>query len=119
MTDTTMTNGSIAGFDVPFVHTRDLGATWRGLLGVTAGTSGKPSHGLPHLLQLAGGYPGQGLQGPARVNDLCTDAGKGTRVSESGALARERRERVIDLVEATPRYGAPGQCPRRNSGPAE
>lgn len=120
MNSTTMTNDLVVGFDLPFVHTCDLGATWRGLGGAPAGHSGEPFAGLPQQLCPTSVRTGLGLQGRTRVNGLSglsVKAGKGAHVPESGGTVRERGERFIELVEATPRYGASGQCPRRNPGP--
>lgn len=103
MNSTTMTNDLAVGFDLPFVHMCDLGATWRGLGVAPAGHSGEPYAGLPQLFRSTSARTGLGLQGQARVPG-------------SGGAVRERGERFIGIVEATPRYGAPGQCPRRNSG---
>lgn len=119
MNSSTMTNDLAVGFDLPFVHTCDLGATWRGLGGAPVGHSGEPS-GLPQQSRSTSVRTGLGLQGLAHakgLSGLSMKADKGTRVPESGGTARERGELFIELVEATPRYGASGQCPRRNSGP--
>ncbi|GHD18498.1 hypothetical protein [Nocardiopsis kunsanensis] len=119
MNSTTMSNDLAVGFDLPFVHTCDLGATWRGLGGVSAGHRGGPFAGVPQSFRSTSARTGLVLQGRARVkgsSGLPMEAGQGARVPESGATARERGERSVELAEATPRYGAPGQCPRRNSG---
>jgi len=47
MNSTTMTNDLAVGFDLPFVHMCDLGATWRGLGVAPAGHSGEFYAGLP------------------------------------------------------------------------
>lgn len=120
MNSTTMINDLAVGFDLPFVHTCDLGATWRGLGGAPVGHSGEPFAGLPQQFRSTSVRTGLGLQGRARVNGLSglsMKAAKNARVPGSGGTVRERGERLIELVEVTPRYGASGQCPRRNSGP--
>lgn len=120
MNSTTMTSDLAVGFDLPFVYMCDLGATWRGLGSAPVGDRGEPFAGLTQQFHSMNVRTGLGLQGRARVNGesgLSKKAGKGTRVPEPGGTVRERGERFIELVEATPRYSASGQCPRRNPGP--
>lgn len=119
MNSTTMTNDLAVGFDLPFLHACDLGATWHGLGGAPVGHSGEPFAGLPRQFRSTSVRTGLGHQARARVQEwsgLSMKATEGTRVPESGGTVRERGERFIELVEATQRYGALGQCPWRNSG---
>ena len=39
--------------------------------------------------------------------------GDGSGVSGPHELALARGKRLVERIEATPRYGAPGECPRR------
>lgn len=40
-------------------------------------------------------------------------SGNGSAVSGNHELALARGKRLMERIEATPRYGAPGECPRK------